>query len=126
MTYQEAVDEQGLNMDGWREGYPPAFKDVFFHLYPSFLSFADVLLHDRQTAQQVTTEAFFILWKKREDLDELKNIRTFLYNTIRNHALNYLKQLQQDPSSREYIPVFYPDPSLGEEMIREIRAFAAG
>ena len=125
MTYQEAIDERDFHLDGWREGDPAAFKSLFIQLYPGFFSFASALLSEGEAAREVTMEAFFIGWKKREDLDELKNIKAFLYNTIRNHSLNYLRQLQRDPSSAEYIPLFYPDASLPEALIREIRAYVA-
>ena len=107
------------------EGSYEAFKDLFFRYYPSFYSFSQSLVHDKVSAQNLTIEALAILWMKRTDLMGDVNNRAFLYNVIRNNALSYLKYLQRMPEAGPYKPERCMDPSLPEEILREIRDYVA-
>ena len=108
-----------------QEGSPEAFRDLFFRYYPSFYSFSQSLVHDKVSAQNLTMEALAILWLKRADLVGDVNNRAFLYNVIRNNALAYLKHLQRTPETGPYQPERYIDPSLPENILREIRDYVA-
>lgn len=122
-------DQEGpgiFNQRAWSEGVPGAFKTFFVHHYPSFFGFAFSLLSDGQSARNVTTEAFFLLWKKRVDFDGEVNCKAFLFNTIRNHSLHYLKYLQQEPGTGGYMADKRGWPSLPPDALVEILAFAEG
>lgn len=108
-----------------QEGTPEAFKDLFFRYYPSFYSFSQSLVHDKVSAQNLTIEALAILWMKRTDLIGDINSRAFLYNVIRNNALAWLKHLQRMPGAGPYRPERYMDPSLPENILREIKDYVA-
>lgn len=108
-----------------QEGSPAAFRDLFFRYYPFFYSFSQSLVHDKVSAQNLTIEALAILWTKRTDLIGDVNNRAFLYNAIRNNALAYLKHLQRMPEAGSYKLERYMDPSLPEDILREIRDYVA-
>lgn len=99
-----------------REDSPEAFKALFFQYYPTFFAFAHSLVDDKISARQLTVEALSILWIKRKDLVGDVNNRAFLYSTIRNNALNYLKHLQREPDAGAYIPDKTMDALLPEEI----------
>ena len=108
-----------------QEGSPEAFKDLFFQYYPVLYSFSRSLVHDKVSAQQLTTEALAILWMKRADVIGEVNTRAFLYHVIRNNALAYLKYLQRMPDVGPYKAERYLDPSLPENILREIKDYVA-
>jgi len=80
---------------------------------------------DKISAQQLTMEALSILWIKRMDLIGDVNNRAFLYSTIRNNALNYLKHLQRVPDAGAYMPDKSMDAMLPEEILQEIKDYVA-
>ncbi|MDO6431373.1 sigma factor [Flavitalea sp. BT771] len=108
-----------------KEGTPGVFKALFFQYYPTFFAFAHSLVDDKISAQQLTVEALSILWIKRMDLTGDINNRAFLYSTIRNNALNYLKHLQREPDAGPYMPDKTMDTMLPEEIRQEIKDYVA-
>src|ERR1700732_3469839 len=100
----DELDGQAFSIQDLKEGSPQAFKKFFLQFYAGFFSFAYSLLGDKTSAKSSTTDAFFLLWKKREHFDNVKDSKAFLYNTIRNSCLNYLTYLQKYPDTREYFP----------------------
>lgn len=103
-----------------KEGSPAAYRDLFFRYYSSFFAFARSLVEDRASAQQLTSEALSILWLKRADVTGEINCRAFLYNTIRNHALGYLKHVHLHPDAGAYVADSKLDPVLPAEIAQEI------
>ncbi len=120
----DEVDEPAFSMHEWGEGSPRAFRQLFIQYYPEFYAFAYSLLAERPSSVNSVTEAFFLLWKKREYLDSEKGIKALLYNTIRNSCLNYLKYKQQYPDTTVYLPQIKMDPSFPEETLHELLAYA--
>ncbi|HVU54321.1 MAG TPA: hypothetical protein VHD83_04665 [Puia sp.] len=108
-----------------QEDSPEVFKDIFFQYYPVFYSFSQSLVRDKVSAQNLTMEALAILWLKRADLIGDVNSRAFLYNVIRSNALAYLKHLQRMPEAGPYKPEREIDPSLPEDILREIKDYVA-
>ncbi|MBN9380183.1 MAG: hypothetical protein J0H74_05430 [Chitinophagaceae bacterium] len=108
-----------------QEGSPEAFRALFFQYYPTFFSFAHSLVDDKVSARQLTMEAMSILWLKKADLIGDINNRAFLYSTIRNNALNYLKHLQRAPDAGGYVGEIRMDSFLPKGILREIEDYVA-
>lgn len=108
-----------------QEGSPEAFRALFFQYYPTFFTFAHSLVDDKASARQLTMEAMSILWLKRADLKGDINSRTFLYSTIRNNALNYLKHLQREPDAGIYVGEIKMDSFLPQSILQEIEDYVA-
>ncbi len=123
MTDHEGVDKRDFNLQDFREGSPDAFRIFFLQFYAEFVSFADLLLRDRSSAKNLTSAALFLLWAKHADFDSERNIKAFLYSSIRDSCLDYLRRLQENPGARGDIPgISYPN-SLPGGILREIRDF---
>ena len=108
-----------------QEGSSEAFKDLFFQYYPTFFTFAHSLVDDKVSAQQLTVEALSLLWLKRSDILGDINHKAFLYTTIRNHALNYLKHLQRHPDAGSYVSERRIDSFLPPLTVQEINDYVA-
>lgn len=108
-----------------QEGLAEAFKDLFFQYYPTFFTFAHSLVDDRISAQQLTMEALSLLWLKRSDILGDINHKAFLYTTIRNHALNYLRHLQRQPDAGPYAGERRMDSFLPPLVVQEINDYVA-
>jgi DNA-directed RNA polymerase specialized sigma24 family protein len=120
MTNQEGVGEQDISILHLKEGDPEAYKVLFFQYYPEFFSFADMLLQDRVSAKSVTMEALFLLWKKHAGFDNEKDIKTFLYLTVRNRCLNFIRYLQQNPEAGYYRPAGITASPLPNAILQDI------
>lgn len=123
MTDQEEIDKESFNLQDLHEGSPQAFRIFFLRYFAEFFSFANLLLRDKASCKNVTAAAFFMVWAKRADFDNEKNIKAFLYTTIRDNCLHYLRHLQEHPGAGEYAPETRFIGSLPEGILREILAF---
>ena len=75
-------DESNINYSD-----PKIFEEFFREHYQSLLQFATYYVRDVQTAQDVVQDVFYNLWKNREHLDHVTNMKTYLYTATRNQAL---------------------------------------
>lgn len=73
-----------------------AFNNLFRSLYPSLVQFALRYTKNRAVAADLTQDAFVVLWKKRDQLDQDFLVKAYLYRIVRNSSLNYIR----DHSSR--------------------------
>jgi len=120
MITKTEAGERDFSVQYLRHGIPEAFKVFFFEYYSELFSFSQMLLHDRVAARRITMEAFFLLWDKRSGFDSAKTIKAFLYLTVRNKCLCYLKASGDASQDEEVIPA-----SLPPELLRQLFAFAA-
>ena len=72
------LDEQGLH-------------DIFQRYYAPLCLFAYQFTDDREQAADLAQEAFIKLWELRTNFSYLHQVRSFLYLTVRNRALNELE-----------------------------------
>lgn len=73
-------------------GNQQAFSSLFRLLYPRLLSFALQYVHVKETAEEITNDVFVKLWNRKEYLDEINNLSTYLFVSVKNLSLNYLKR----------------------------------
>jgi DNA-directed RNA polymerase specialized sigma24 family protein len=127
MTDQEKVDRQSAPGQEFPEGTSGAFRDFFLQYFPGFFSFAGSFVADKRSAKNIAAESFFLLWKKRRDFHSEENVRAFLYTSIRNNCLNYLRYCDRHPGAPEYagpLPENNLSSSLPPSLLQELLAFA--
>ncbi|MCR6718729.1 MAG: RNA polymerase sigma-70 factor [Chitinophagaceae bacterium] len=74
------------------QGDQQAFTSLFRLLYPGLLNFALQYVHVKEAAEEITNDIFVKLWNRKEHLPEIDNLSTYLFVSVKNHSLNYLKQ----------------------------------
>jgi RNA polymerase sigma-70 factor (ECF subfamily) len=76
-----------------RGGDMEAFSSLFRRHYEPLCYFAERYLHDIQAAEGIVQEVFVRLWESRETLGIQSSLRSYLYASVRNACLNYVKRL---------------------------------
>lgn len=79
------------NIINFRSGNQKAFQSVFDSLYDGLCLFTNRFTFDMSAAEDVVQEAFVALWNNHANMESEVHIKSFLYRTCRNIALNYLK-----------------------------------
>jgi RNA polymerase sigma-70 factor (ECF subfamily) len=74
-----------------RAGDYSAYDAVFKAYHTPIRLFLERMIHDGASAQDLTQEVFVNLWVKRDMIDPEKNIKGFLYTTVKYYMLRYLK-----------------------------------
>jgi RNA polymerase sigma factor (sigma-70 family) len=79
----------------FNKGSELAFKEIYCHLERNLKHFAWKLIGDHDVAYQIVNDHFVKLWERRALFETYLNIKAFLFISVRNAALNHLKQQQR-------------------------------
>ncbi len=88
-----------------------AFRKLFDMYYQRLFHLALYYLKTKELAEEVVCDVFFIIWKRRNTLTEIKDIERYLYISVKNQALHYIRRSTQpdhDPMEL-YIVELIPD-----------------
>lgn len=77
-----------------RTGDEQAFEQLFRAQYPILCGYARKYLDDVDQAEEVVQEMFFNFWQKKEKLEINISLEAYLFRSVRNSCLNYLKHLK--------------------------------
>ena len=77
-----------------REGDKAAFDSIFRDWYAALVRAAETMLRDRAAAEEIVQDVMLELWRRRESLDPTGSPKAYLYQSMRNRALNHLRHLQ--------------------------------
>jgi len=73
-----------------------AFDELYYRYLPKLLWFACSYLSDEQEAEDTVQTIFINIWEKRRDLDETKNFKSYLFQSVKNQLLNKLRSRKKN------------------------------
>ncbi len=77
----------------FQKGDKHAYQQLFMELYPVMCRFSNNYLYDYNDAEDITQEVFIELWNQRSKFENQDQIKAFLYLSIKNKCLNFIKHL---------------------------------
>ncbi|MDD4192444.1 MAG: RNA polymerase sigma-70 factor [Mangrovibacterium sp.] len=72
-----------------------SFTDFFNFYYHRLTQFATTILRSELLSEEIVLDVFLKLWEQRKMTDTIDNIETYLYISVRNKAINALKDKQK-------------------------------
>ena len=66
---------------------------IYNEQYTSLCHFAQRFVFDLDTAREIVQDLFVRIWEKRSSLPVEISIKTYLYTSVRNKCIDYLKHL---------------------------------
>lgn len=103
------------------EGDEAAVKELFTAYYKPLVFFAARLLGSTEDAEDVVIQVFTKLWTSREQLGAVKQLKSFLYTTVKNASLDLMRQQKKFQSlqvSDDFWKEKAADDNLGLEATR--------
>lgn len=89
---KQPTDEQiRIRAERISQGDQKAFDDLFRSLYPQLVPFACRYTRSMAIAQDLVQDAFVSIWQKRKNINPDQSLKAYLYRTVRNKALNHLR-----------------------------------
>ena len=73
-----------------------AYKELFAQLFLPLKKFAIGFLRSVETAEEIATDIFVEIWRRRSTLMEIKDLKVYMYVSVRNEALRKLQQLKKN------------------------------
>ena len=68
-----------------------AYKSLFVEMHESLIDFANSFLNSTEDAEEVVSDFFIVIWKRRESLGEIKYPKLYFFAGVKNTALNRIK-----------------------------------
>ncbi|MGN6492372.1 MAG: RNA polymerase sigma-70 factor [Agriterribacter sp.] len=106
-----------------------SFEAIFTSFYGGLHGYACTLIRNEAAAEGIVQQVFLKLWEKRSSLSIDISVKAYLYKSVYNHCLNYIKHRQIQSVHEKYIakqPVSLAEASeskvLGKELREHIKA----
>jgi RNA polymerase sigma-70 factor (ECF subfamily) len=75
-----------------REGNQQVFEKIFRLYFKSLHSYAYTFMKDDELAEEIVQNVFCRIWERRDQLKTDGSLKAYLYRSVHNESLNYLKQ----------------------------------
>ena len=98
------MDDREL-LNRLKSGDQAAFDSIFRTHYAHCVRFAQGLLRDRSTAEDVAQEVMVELWRRREELAIYESLRAYLLRATRNRSLNQLRHANVQRRAEPHLAV---------------------
>ncbi len=86
------VEEQEIILQKVAESDQEAFKTLYLFFSKRLLHFAFAIVKVKESSEEIVEDVFIKLWKSRENLVHVQNIKVYLYSAIKNTSLNYISK----------------------------------
>lgn len=93
-------------IDGLRKADEYSIRTLYLMHYRALCYFAEKLVQDKAEAEDIAEETFLKLLNKRNDFDNLADIKSFLFTATRNACIDFLrkkKRRMQSHKELEYL-----------------------
>ena len=72
-----------------------AYRQLYNLFYKPLLHFTDSFVSSREISEEIVSDVFIKIWQNRKHVDEIRNIRVYLYVSAKNNMLRYLQSQQK-------------------------------
>jgi RNA polymerase sigma-70 factor (ECF subfamily) len=98
------------------KGDERAYAVLFLRYAGSLNRFANSIVHKSEVAEEIVSDVFIRIWEKRESLDQVSNLKMYLFVSVRNYCINYrrsqkhLEVFDLDKIPEDQVPFNVPNP----------------
>ncbi|HTF29437.1 MAG TPA: RNA polymerase sigma-70 factor [Flavitalea sp.] len=67
-----------------------ALKELYGLFFTRLFNFALMYVNTKEVAEELVNDIMVKIWSNRETISDIRNLETYLFVAVRNHAFNYL------------------------------------
>lgn len=75
-----------------------ALQQLYTHFYKALVAFAVQMVNSQTVAEELVQDAFTLLWQRRNTFKNSGALKAYLFNTVRNRSISYLRHQQVERS----------------------------
>ena len=79
-----------MDIEKIRQGDICEFEKLYRQFCQSLILFVNMYVYDLDSAENIVQDVFVNVWQNRTNLDPSGNVKTYLYTSVKNHALNFV------------------------------------
>src|SRR4026207_533021 len=73
-----------------------AYRQLFIQFYHKLSRFVMGFTKNRELTEEIVSDVFINIWRRRKNIQEIKNLKLYLYVSAKNITFNYLKKLHRE------------------------------
>lgn len=100
-----------------RTGSKKAYEAFFKKYYQDLFLWANSILKDSDAAEDIVQEFFVDFWEKKRFKSVTSNLQSYIFRSIRNSCLNYIKREQKLSHDIEHLEEKESAPKVNMEML---------
>jgi RNA polymerase sigma-70 factor, ECF subfamily len=127
MTLISGIKEEIL-IQRLNQGDQTAFELLFRFYYPGLVTYASQIILDPEDAEEIVQDFFVRLWVDRQNLKNSLSIKNYLFTSVKNRSLNFLKKMQISEKVRKELsyliendPLYDQDVFITSELQKKIK-----
>ena len=103
----------------FHQGDEAAFEQVYNLHFKPLCFFASRITGDKQEAQDLVADSFIKMLGKRQEFQNLSNVKSFLYLSTKNAALNQLKSKVRHGAAHKQIRFLNTEGETADDLVNE-------
>jgi RNA polymerase sigma-70 factor (family 1) len=72
-----------------------AYRQLYYLFYKPLLHFTGSFVSSREVSEEIVSDVFIKIWQNRKHVDEIRNLKIYLYVSAKNNTLRYLQSQQK-------------------------------
>lgn len=80
-----------------------AFEEMFKKYYSSLCGYVNSILRDADQSEEIVQDFFYNYWKNRKQIGIKISLKSYLYQSVRNSALQYLRHKKIEYKHADYV-----------------------
>ena len=117
MSYIGAVNDIDKELvESIRKGKKSSFENVFKKYFPTMCLFSMRYIPDKDVAEDLVQEMFTKLWTNHQNLFITTSLESYLYRSVQNQALNFIKHEKIKGKYRQVVKNRYSVSNNTDEM----------
>lgn len=101
-------------VDRLRKGDVAALEQLYLAHHAGLCEFAFSYVRDQEISRDIVSDLFVRLWESRANLLIKTTLRGYLYSTVRNRALNYIRDTQRHNHAHDMLAGGGEVPGMGD------------
>jgi len=92
------IGKDEILFDQVKHGNESAFETLFRSYYAILCHYANSYLKDMDEAEEIVQGVFFRIWEKKHKINIDTSFKAYIYQSVRNKSLNYLRNKKTQSS----------------------------
>ena len=73
-----------------------AYRQLFIRFHHKLSRFVMGFTKSKELTEEIVSDVFINVWRRRKNIEEIKNLKLYLYVSAKNITFNYLKKLHRE------------------------------
>lgn len=96
-----------------------AYRHLYQRYYPALVIYGMQTLNDQERCEDIAQEVVIAMWQRANNFQSVEQVESYLYNSVRNKALNEIRHEKVKENYSQYIKNTESEEDLDDQQIVE-------